>query len=250
MDRTIRTSAAQKVFYRPIEAAIRWSGLVRQEPFILKKLGKRRMPDLADFPRWPLLRLNAERIYDGLANGDLPYGKRGLTCSDPGLLDDPELTIRHVDLKSWFVRFYPDERPLFLFSEIERQVHPGIDVEAFQVLLADREALRVKVIDRGKRLQTLQDELRALRAAYEDRMQSDAGHGERSPRAETTYLNIVGGLLALLLGQSPAGHPYSTFRTQESVISALIAHHDGRLGISERTLQTKFAAARRHLAAR
>src|SRR5260221_14159479 len=94
-------SSHAKVYYRPIEAAIRWSGLVRFESRILDAMGRRQVPDTEDFPRWPLLRLNAERIVDALTNGDLAYGKGGITCEDRSLLDDPDLTIRHVDLKTW-----------------------------------------------------------------------------------------------------------------------------------------------------
>lgn len=68
-----------------------------------------------------------------------------------------------------------------------------------------------------------------------------------SDRAEATYLNIVGGMLDLMLGQSPSGTPYSSFKTQEAVVSALVAHHSGAMGIAERTLNGKFAMARRRL---
>ena len=66
-------------------------------------------------------------------------------------------------------------------------------------------------------------------------------------RAESTYQHIIGGMLDLMLGQSPAGSPYSCFRTQEAIVSALIAHHDGIMGITERTLNGKFAQARRRM---
>lgn len=51
-----------KVYYRPIEASIRWCGLVEHEREILYLLGDKRMPEEADFPQWPALRLNTERI--------------------------------------------------------------------------------------------------------------------------------------------------------------------------------------------
>src|SRR3546814_14508830 len=54
-----------------------------------------------------------------------------------------------------------------------------------------------------------------------------------SDRAETTYLNIIGGMLILMLGTSPSGKPYSSFRTQEAVVSALVAHHQSDMGITE-----------------
>lgn len=72
-------------------------------------------------------------------------------------------------------------------------------------------------------------------------------------RAETTYLNIIGGLLALMLGKSPAGKPQSVFNDQTAIISALLAHYgEGseqktKQGITKRTLEEKFAAANRSL---
>lgn len=233
-----------KVFYRPIEAAIRWSGLTRFESRILETLGDKAVPGPDDFPRWPMLRLNTERIFDALRNGELPYGRAGVICDDASLLDDPDLTIRHVNLKTWMARFYPDQRPAFLFDEIERQLHPGIRIETVQALLADREALKVQLAEREQSFDTLHSEHQRLRKVAEN---PSATNREVTPRSETTYLNIVGGLLTLLLGKSPGGKPYSSFETTESVISALLAHYEGRPGISERTLWAKFTAAKRQM---
>ncbi|MFX6035540.1 ATP-binding protein, partial [Acinetobacter baumannii] len=46
-----------KTYYRPIEAAVRWCGLLRFEQRILEALEQRAMPEPGEFPRWPLLRL-------------------------------------------------------------------------------------------------------------------------------------------------------------------------------------------------
>jgi hypothetical protein len=247
MRKSLSLSPHLKVFYRPIEAAIRWSGLVRFESRILDVMGQRKIPDAADFPRWPMLRLNAERIYDALANGDLAYGKGGITCEDRALLDDPDLTIRHVDLKAWMVRCYPDQKPAFLFDALERHIHPAVSIDVVQTLLADREALKVQLADRVKASRLLHAQLQTLSAEREAQMAEDKQAREPNPRSESTYLSIVGALLGLLLGKSPGGVPYSSFQTMESIISALIAHHSGRPGISERTLWAKFSAAKRHL---
>jgi len=226
-----------RAFYRPIEAAIRWSGLVRFESRILKVVGARSIPCPEDFPRWPMLRLNVERIFDAMRNGELPYGRAGITCDDPSSLDDPELTVRHVDLRAWMMRFYPSHKPAFLFDDIERQLHPAISVEAVHALLIDREALRTQLATHQRELEALRKEIK--RQGLPDRV--------LATRSETTYLNIVGGLLTLLLGKSPSGAPYSSFETMDAVISALIAHHEGRPGISERTLWAKLAAAKRQV---
>lgn len=237
-------SLHSRVFYRPIEAAIRWSGLLRFEARILDSMSGKVIPNLEDFPRWPMLRLNAERIFDGIRNGELPYGKSGITSNDPSFLDDPDLTVRHVDLKAWMARFYPDQKPTFLFDEIERRLHPAIGIDAVQTLLADREALKARIAEMERSFDVLHERHRELCKQVESR---SAAKREVSPRSEATYLNIVGGLLGLLLGKSPGGKPYSSFETMESVISALLAHHAGRPGMAERTLWAKLAQARRQV---
>ena len=235
-----------KVCYRPIEAAIRWSELTRFESRILAVVGSKRLPDTDDFPRWPHLRLNGERILDALRNGELPYGKAGITHNDPSLLDDPDLTVRHVELKAWMSRFYPDQKPTFLFDAMERQLCPTIGIEAVQALLADRESLRIRLTEVERSFVVLHERHQLLCKEAESRGIIDR---DASPRSEATYLSIVGGLLTLLLGKAPSGKPYSSFETVESVISALLAHHPGRPGLSERTLWAKFTAAKRHMKA-
>lgn len=58
-------------------------------------------------------------------------------------------------------------------------------------------------------------------------------------REETTYLNIIGGLLHLLTS-SPS-------RNQESVKNSILETFEGHPGISKSTLENKFAAANRSL---
>ena len=223
-----------KVFYHPMEAAIRWSNLIRFEDQILQKIGAKKIPGQDDFPRWPMLRLNTERIFDALWNGDLAYGRAGITIDDPSL----------VDLKIWMSLFYPDQKPEFLFDAVERQMHPAIGVETIQTLIAEKEALRIRLADREQSFNILYEQHQLLR---EQAKSLGAAGREVSARSETTYLNILGGLLNMMLGKSPGGMPYSSFETMESVISALLAHYEGRPGISERTLWAKFTAAKRHL---
>lgn len=66
-------------------------------------------------------------------------------------------------------------------------------------------------------------------------------------RADSTYLSIIGGLLGLMLGKTPAGKPQSAYKDQAAIISALLAHYRGQPGISKRNLEKKFAEAKRSL---
>lgn len=262
-----------RTFYRPIEAAIRWCGLLRFEARVLKVMGARPVPHPQEFRRWPLLRLHTERIFDALVHLELPYGKAGIVRrSHRPALDDPDLTVRHVDLKTWMSRYYPAEKPAFLFDDVERAIHPAVTIDALNVLLADRDAAKLRVDDLLRALERMTAQhqlatkksfeqvaeltqlLESLRTKHDALLMENAkrvAEAERtqipSQRSESTYLNIIGGLVTLLLGKSPGGKPYSVFRTLDSVVSTLAAHREGRRGLSERTLWSKLVEARRHL---
>lgn len=67
-------SGIERLYYRPIEAALRWCNLVDHEAQILEKVGTALVPDLGIFPQWPCLRLNTEKIWMAIHDGELPYG--------------------------------------------------------------------------------------------------------------------------------------------------------------------------------
>jgi hypothetical protein len=235
-----------KVVYRPIEAAIRWCGLEQHEAQILSQLNARGLPEADEFPQWPELRLNAERIYDAVANHELPSGIDGITVHGGFRLDHPGLTVRHVDLRAWMSRFYPYERPHFLFAPAE-----GHDAELTELrtVSLERDELRAQLEQRERELSAVRVRYSAPRASGEKAQMSEAD--PLTARAESTYLHIIGVMLRLLVGSSPSGQRYSRFSTQESVVSAMTAHFGRELmGITERTLHAKFAAANRKLEGR
>lgn len=222
-------SGLSKVYYSPVEAAIRWSGLLEDEIAILQQTLSPSRLTVISADDWPTLQLNLDRRYDAMRHNELAFGRMGITDRDPGLLAGTELTIRHVDLKRWMATMYPTHKPSFLFDKTERLAHICADESAGGNWLDNH---------------SYQDE-----HELEERVLKNANPFGLTLRAETAYLNIIGALLTLLLGHSPSGKRYSSFRSLESVIRALISHHDGRPGITERTLWTTFAQAKRHLSA-
>ena len=242
-------SALEKPYYKPIEAALRWCNLIQHEVAILQRTGDSLFPGIGVFPQWPCLRANAEKIYDAILNGELTGGRDGRSVSAGDHVAKERLTIRHNDLKAWMAKHYPDQKPAFLFDVVERTTHAAINAESFLALQADRDAL-------NSRIEKATEAYRALR---QDR---DAIAGERDSlaamvkkmdvpgaRAETTYLNIIGGLLSLMLGKSPGGVAQSIFHNQAAIISALLAYHSDKPGIADSTLEAKFAEANRSIKA-
>lgn len=240
-------NALEKPYYRPVEAAIRWCGLIAHEAQILAKVGEEPVPGPGMFPQWPCLRANAERVLEAVLNKELPYGRDGRTVTPGEQVAKHRLTIRHADLKAWMLKNHPGQKPAFLFDDIERSTHAAINADSFRALQVDRDALKARIdkaTDAYRALKQERDSLESERDSLRAMVNKGAVPGER---AEATYLNIIGGLLHLLLGKTPADKPQSVFESQASIIGALLAHHDGKPGISARTLEDKFAAAKRSL---
>jgi len=98
---------ASKGYCQPIEAAMRWGGLLEYEQEILPLVPTPgdSLPKF-DYPQWSELRLYTECIYDAIFNRELSHGRNGITQHDETLWDSPELTVLHVDLKRWIRNFW------------------------------------------------------------------------------------------------------------------------------------------------
>jgi len=199
-------------------------------------------------PFIPCFEVRCRIIHDAIEGGALPASRENGKVTDDHIA--PER--RHVSrehLKAWIAKEHPADKPAFLFDEIERKTHAAINADAFRALQADRDAARTELekakawaADTIREMDAMRGERDSLRAMVE-KMNAP---GER---AETTYLNIIGAMLALMLGKSPNGQAYSVLDNQSAIIAALLGHHGGKPGISARTLEDKFAAAKRSLTA-
>lgn len=235
-----------KLFYRPIDAAIRWCNLMANESEILKSAND--CPTLlsATFPQWPCLHANTEKIFDAVRNHELPFGYFGVTVAPDTPIDCRLLTVRHTDLKWWMLHHYPDQRPAFLFGELPAESQQ-ISFDSYLTLRADREALEVKLKASDAALRELLEELKAIGLERESLRALVKAQGKLSERSETGYQHVIGALLETLLGSSPAGKPNSVFDSQAAIVDSITAHYEGTPGLSKRSLDEKFAAARRSL---
>ncbi len=241
-------NALEKPYYSPIEAAIRWCGLIEHEASILASMAHHgvHIPLPGQFPSWPCLRLNVEKILDAFEHG-LQHGRDGKPVQKGEHVASYRRTVRHADLKEWMAKHYPDQKPAFLFDEVERNTHAVIDVQTFTALhakLTALEAERERVLALSREIMAERDRLLGERDTLRAMVEKMGAPGEK---AETTFLNIIGGLLGLMLGETPSGKPQSVFANQSAIISALLAHYGDKPGISDRTLEGKFAAANRSL---
>jgi hypothetical protein len=241
-------SSLEKAYYTPVEAALRWCNLIAHEVLILEKVGFDVLPGVSMFPQWPCLRVNAEKILDAIHNGEIPYGRDGKTVPPGEQVAKHRLTIRHSDLRSWMAKNYPSQKPAFLFDEVEKQMHAGITVDAYQTLQAENKRLNIRLENAIATFQQQKQQIADLQGENNSLKQMvDKGIGAIEARSERSYLNIIGGLLQLMLSRSPTGQKHSVFDSQAAIVSALLAYHEGKYGISATNLEKKFADANRSL---
>lgn len=234
-------NALQRPFYRPVEAAIRWCNLIQHEGSILQSLGDDGIPKTGQFPQWPCLQANTEKILDAILHGEIPHGRDGKTVDAGDHVRRDRLTVRHTDLREWMVKYHPGSKPAFLFDEIERSAHAAINADSFMALQADRDAARAeleKARKWGDAIVNERDALLGERDSLRAMVDKMAVPGER---AEATYLTIIGALLELVRSPRPGRD------SDAAVIRELIDNYSDKPGISKTTLEAKFADARRRL---
>lgn len=241
---------AYHAYYPVPAAAMLWCGVPPDE--VQEELNRisphPHMRGVFTHPFIPCFEVRCRIIHDAIESRTLPASRENGKVTDEHIA--PER--RHVSrehLRAWIAKEHPADKPAFLFDEIERKTHAAINADVFRTLQADRDAARAELEKAKAWAQKTVQELDAIRGerdslrAIVDKMNAP---GER---AETTYLNIIGALLALMLGKSPAGKPQSAFDNQGAIISAMLGHYPSKPGIAARTLEEKFAAAKRSLTA-
>ena len=199
-------------------------------------------------PFIPCFEVRCKILHDAIVSGALQASRENGTVTTDHIA--PER--RHVSrehLKAWIAKEHPSDKPAFLFDAIERNTHTAFNADSFRALQADRDAARAELEKTKAGVQKANEELNAIRGerdslkAIVDKMTAPGA------RAETTYLNIIGGLLGLMLGTTPGGQKGSAYESQAAIISAMLAHHGGKSGIADSTLEQKFADANRSIKA-
>ncbi len=119
--------------------------MINHETMILATVGAELLPSTGAFPQWPCLRLNAEKIWAAIQDGELSYGRDGKTVPAGETVRKDRITVKHTDLKTWMQKTYPDQKPNFLFDDVERSTHTAINADSFRTLQADRDALNARI---------------------------------------------------------------------------------------------------------
>jgi hypothetical protein len=235
-----------KSTYRPIDAAILWCGLAAHQEEILQVALSPTGNLLKQFSQWPFLNVYVERIYDAIACGDLPATYLGHPVTPSDRFERAHLAIRYCDLRVWIGQYYPDDKPAFLFAKNIDHCQ-CVSLGAYLALKADLDAAE-------RALEKMRQTYRALMQEMTDqaRRQELSGQGGAfeapSDVSTSVYFMIIGALLAIMLGKSKSGLLQSIYRTQTAIVDAITTQFPGVPGLSKRTLDRKFAEARRHFA--
>lgn len=241
---------AYHAYYSVQEAAMLWCGVppddLQEE---LKQISAHpHIRGVFTHPSIPCFEVRCRIIQDAITNRTLSASRENGKITDEHIA--PER--RHVsreNLKAWIAKEHPADKPAFLFDEIERNTHPTINADAFQSLQADRDAARTELGKLKALVSKTNGDMDAMRGERDSLRAMVEKMNAPGERAETTYLNIIGAMLALMLGKSPAEKPQSVYDNQAAIIAALLGHYEGKPGISARTLEEKFAGAKRSLTA-
>lgn len=187
-------SVLEKPYYRPIEAALRWCNLTAHEVDILQITGVSLLPPAHAFPQWPCLRANAEKIIDAIQNSELTKGREGRTIAPGEPVSKEKITVRHTELKEWMAKHYPDQKPKFLFDDIERNTHAMFNAETFQALQAERDAAKASIEVAKQLAQSKVEELNSVRAQLDALAVQVKEIGSLASRERKTLLIIIAAL--------------------------------------------------------
>ena len=96
------------------------------------------------------------------------------------------------DLKEWAKRIAPNERPTFLYTEIERNTHSSISVDSYKVLKATHDAMENKLSQANDRIQELSERNAAIESEHAKQCVKVDKHLTTTER--NTLLTIIAGL--------------------------------------------------------
>lgn len=185
-------------------------------------------------------------IHYAIEAGNLPASRENGKVTEEHIKPERRHVSR-IHLKEWIAKEHPNDKPAFLFDDIERKTHNAINADTFQALQADRDLLRTQLQKTQTDNESLGYQVAALQKQVSALEAKNKAGTEPSERSEKTYLNVIGGLMALILGKSPSGKPQSVFENQSAVISALLEHYGHVKGMGDSNLKKTLAQANKTL---
>ena len=201
-------------------------------------------------PGVPCLEPRSRAIAEAIEDGSLPHGREdGQTVTD----DHVAYERRHFfgrDLRKWMEKAFPNEKPSFLFDDIERSSHTAISADAYRALKAEHDKLEKRLENAKSEFKKLRDEKVAIESERDSLKAIVDKMGAPGERAESTYQNIIAALLDCISGNLPGIDKHPSFTSEAKLIEAIDDHFRGYGGLTKSTLSRKFPEAKRALQSR
>ena len=118
-------------------------------------------------PNVPCLEPRSRAIAEAIEDGSLPHGRED---AKPVRKDDHvAYERRHFfgrELRKWIKKTFPNEKPAFLFDDIERNTHSAISADAYRSLKAERDTLQKQLVNAAKSYRALRQEKESIEAEW------------------------------------------------------------------------------------
>lgn len=188
---------------------------------------------------------------------------RGMTTIDPDSIPKPEEIAELADYRNDGIAEW-ERRVAVAVNHVKagtlpivRNAVPLGGHDPYEALPADAEKIVVKIADFvawATALPThweLPEEMKRM-GPYpeaEEGLQDGGGDKPLTPRAETTYLNIIAALLDCIAGNLPNVQKHPSFASEAKLIEVIDEQFRGYSGLSQSNLSRKFPEAKRSMKA-
>jgi hypothetical protein len=199
-------------------------------------------------PSIPCLEPRSRAIAEAIEEGSLPHGREDARTVPNG---------EHVayerrcffgrDLKQWMEKAFPNEKPAFLFDDIERSSHTAISADAYRALKAEHDKLDNRLENAKVEFKKLREERDTIEAERDSLKAIVDKMGAPGERAESTYQNIIAALLDCIAGNLPGIEKHPSFPSEAKLIEAIDDYFRGYKGLSKSNLSRKFPEAKKAL---
>lgn len=130
--------------YSVAVAAALWCGIPHNLVDKYLKEAATNHPAVFKHPKAPCLEPKCSLIHRAIASGALPVSRED-GCIVTGHVAPGRRYISRKHLKDWISKELPNDKPAFLFDEIERNTHTAINAASFRALQADRDAAQTEI---------------------------------------------------------------------------------------------------------
>lgn len=201
-------------------------------------------------PHIHCLKPRCEAIQEAIENDELRVGRDGgkpFLFSESGQVAYSRRTINREEFKLWIKQKFPNYLPNSLFSDIEANTHQAITKDAYLALKADRDRLVIELAKANSistELRNKNDDLTSENTHLKGLIDQLATPD--NPNLDDKNLIVIA---AMLEGMAKARRDkgISTAGIQNSLIQNMIEAYPNVKGISESSLQKKFAEANNKL---